>query len=124
MAEIVRSGLLSVPRGQTEAAAVLGLRRRETLRFVILPQAMRVIIPPTGNQVIAMLKMTSVVLVIGVSDLLGSVTEIYSRNYRQIALLIVASIWYLALTSLLTVLQTRLERRFGRSLNALEGARA
>ncbi|WP_232666529.1 amino acid ABC transporter permease [Pseudonocardia sp. TRM90224] len=124
MAEIVRGGLLSVPSGQTEAARTLGLGHAETLRFVILPQAMRVIIPPIGNQVISMLKMTSVVLVIGVADLLGSVTEIYARNYRQIALLLVASIWYLALTTLLTYGQSRLERRFGRGISRLEDDRA
>jgi len=119
MAEIVRGGLLSVPSGQTEAARTLGLGHTETLRFVILPQAMRVIIPPIGNQFISMLKMTSVVLVIGVADLLGSVTEVYARNYRQIALLLVASIWYLALTTLLTWGQSRLERRFGRGISRL-----
>jgi polar amino acid transport system permease protein len=119
MAEIVRGGLLSVPSGQTEAARTLGLGQVETLRFVILPQAMRVIIPPIGNQFISMLKMTSVVLVIGVADLLGSVTEVYARNYRQIALLLVASIWYLALTTLLTWGQSRLERRFGRGITRL-----
>lgn len=116
VAEIVRGGLLSVPHGQSEAADTLGLGRLATLRFVVLPQAMRAIIPPIGNQFISMLKMTSVVLVIGVGDLLESVTEIYSRNYLQIPLLIVASIWYLVLTTLLTLLQARLEKRFGRSL--------
>jgi polar amino acid transport system permease protein len=123
VAEIVRGGLLSVPRGQSEAADVLGLGKVETLRFVVLPQAMRVIIPPIGNQFISMLKMTAVVLVIGVGDLLGSVTEIYSRNYRQIPLLIVASIWYLVMTSLLSLLQARLEKRFGRSLTRVGGDR-
>jgi len=123
MAEIVRGGLLSVPRGQTEAAGVLGLNKMSTLRYVVLPQAMRVIIPPVGNQVISMLKMTSVVLVIGVRDLLGSVTEIYSRNYRQIALLLVACIWYLAMTTVLSFLQARLEKRFGRSLSPLRSVR-
>jgi polar amino acid transport system permease protein len=116
VAEIVRGGLLSVPHGQAEAADALGLGRLATLRFVVLPQAMRAIIPPIGNQFISMLKMTSVVLVIGVGDLLESVTQIYSRNYLQIPMLIVASIWYLVLTTLLTLLQARLEKRFGRSL--------
>jgi polar amino acid transport system permease protein len=123
MAEIVRGGLLSVPRGQAEAAHALGLGSSATLRHIVLPQALRVIIPPMGNQVISMLKMTSVVLVIGVRDLLGSVTEIYSRNYRQIALLLVASIWYLLMTSVLTFLQTRLERRLGRSLGPVKEVR-
>ncbi|AGP51894.1 hypothetical protein M271_01285 [Streptomyces rapamycinicus NRRL 5491] len=123
VAEIVRGGLLSVPAGQSEAADALGLGRLATLRFVILPQAMRAIIPPIGNQFISMLKMTSVVLVIGVGDLLESVTQIYSRNYRQIPLLIVASIWYLVMTTLLTLVQARLEKRFGRSLSRVGGAR-
>jgi len=118
VAEIVRGGLLSVPLGQSEAADALGLGRLRTLRFVVLPQAMRTIIPPIGNQFISMLKMTSVVLVIGVADLLDSVTEIYSRNYRQIPLLIVASIWYLVMTTLLTLAQARLEKRLGRSLRS------
>jgi polar amino acid transport system permease protein len=116
MAEIVRGGLLSVSPGQAEAAHALGLGSLATLRHIVLPQALRVIIPPVGNQVISMLKMTSVVLVIGVRDLLGSVTEIYSRNYRQIALLIVACIWYLLMTSVLTYLQSRLERRLGKGV--------
>ncbi|MEV0399883.1 amino acid ABC transporter permease [Actinoallomurus sp. NPDC050550] len=123
VAEIVRGGLLSVPSGQSEAADALGLGRFATLRFVVLPQAMRAIIPPIGNQFISMLKMTSVVLVIGVGDLLESVTQIYSRNYRQIPLLIVASIWYLVMTTLLTLVQARLEKRFGRSLTRVGGAR-
>ena len=114
MAEIVRGGLLSVPAGQSEAAYALGLGHTATLRQVVLPQAVRVIIPPIGNQTISMLKMTSIVLVIGVMDLLGSVTQIYSRNYRQIPMLIVASLWYLAMTTVLTFLQTRLERRLAR----------
>jgi len=118
MAEIVRGGLLSVSPGQAEAAHALGLGSLATLRHVVLPQALRVIIPPVGNQVISMLKMTSVVLVIGVRDLLGSVTEIYSRNYRQIALLIVACFWYLLMTSVLTYLQSRLERRLGKGVRA------
>jgi len=116
VAEIVRGGLLSVPAGQAEAAQALGLRAWPTLWYVVLPQALRAIIPPMGNQVINMLKMTSVVLVIGVRDLLGSVTDIYARNYHQIALLIVACAWYLFMTSVLTYLQSRLERRLGRGV--------
>ncbi|HEY3688113.1 MAG TPA: amino acid ABC transporter permease [Streptosporangiaceae bacterium] len=116
VAEVVRGGLLSVPQGQAEAAHALGLRALPTLRHIVLPQALRAIIPPMGNQVINMLKMTSVVLVIGVRDLLGSVTDIYARNYHQIALLIVACLWYLFMTSVLTVLQSRLERRLGRGV--------
>jgi polar amino acid transport system permease protein len=122
VAEIVRGGLLAIPPGQIEAAHALGLRGSATLRYVILPQALRTIIPPMGNQVINMLKMTSVVLVIGVRDLLGSVTDIYSRNYHQIALLTVACAWYLFMTSVLTFFQTRLERRLGRGMGRRAGS--
>ena len=121
MAEIVRGGLLSVPRGQDEAAGALGLSNWQRLRFVILPQAMRVIIPPIGNQTIGMLKMTSVVLIIGVQDLLGAVTQIYALNYRQIPLLIVASLWYLLMTTILSFFQRKLERRMSRGVAALGG---
>ncbi|MGH3436779.1 MAG: amino acid ABC transporter permease [Sciscionella sp.] len=122
VAEIVRGGLLSVPPGQVESAHALGLKELATLRYIVLPQALRAIIPPMGNQVINMLKMTSVVLVIGVRDLLGSVTDIYARNYHQIALLAVACIWYLLMTSALTYLQTRLERHLGRGMGRRVGA--
>jgi polar amino acid transport system permease protein len=114
MAEIVRAGLISVDEGQTEAAQALGLSHIQTLRFVTLPQAMRVIVPPTGNETISMLKDTSLVSVIAVVDLLYSVQLIYARNYKQIPLLVVAIIWYLALTSVLYLIQYYIERRFGR----------
>jgi polar amino acid transport system permease protein len=114
MAEIVRGGLLSVDPGQTEAAGALGMSRAQTLRRIVLPQAMRVIIPPTGNETISMLKTTSLVVVIGYFELLTSVQRIYSANFQTIPLLIVAAIWYLALTSILSVGQGFLERRFGR----------
>lgn len=114
MAEIVRAGLVSVGHGQTEAAQALGLRRSLALRLIILPQAMRAIIPPTGNEIISMLKTTSLVSVIAVADLLYSVQLIYVVNYKTIPLLIVASIWYLVFTSILTVIQYYVERRFAR----------
>ena len=114
MAEIVRAGLVSVGHGQTEAAQALGLRRSLALRLIILPQAMRAIIPPTGNEVISMLKTTSIVSVIAVSELLYSVQLIYAVNYKTIPLLMVASIWYLIFTSALTVVQYYVERRFSR----------
>jgi polar amino acid transport system permease protein len=114
MAEIVRGGLLSVDQGQTEAAGALGMSRAQTLRRIVLPQAMRVIIPPTGNETISMLKTTSLVVVIGYFELLTSVQRIYSTNFQTIPLLIVAAIWYLALTSILSVGQGFIERRFGR----------
>ncbi|MFP5069232.1 amino acid ABC transporter permease [Pseudonocardia nantongensis] len=116
MAEIVRGGIGSVGRGQTEAADALGMTRAQTLRRVVLPQAMRVIIPPTGNETIGMLKTTSLVVVVGYFELLTSVQRIYSANFQVIPLLIVAAAWYLALTSLLTLGQRSIERRFGRGV--------
>ena len=114
MAEIVRAGILSVDIGQQEAAQALGMTRLQTMRRIVLPQAMRVIIPPTGNETISMLKTTSLVSVIAYTELLYSVQLIYAVNYRTIPLLIVASIWYLVVTSVLTVGQYYLERYFGR----------
>lgn len=115
MAEIVRAGIISVPPGQTEAAQALGMSRILTLRRVVLPRAMRVIIPPTGNQVIGMLKTTSLVSIIAYTELLYSAQLIYAANYKTIPLLLVASIWYLLATSVLSVGQYYIERRFGRS---------
>lgn len=113
-AEIVRGGVSSVDRGQTEAALSLGLSPSQTLRRVVLPQAMRVIVPPMGNEVITMLKTTALVSVIAGQDLMTVLQRIYSQNYQVIPLLVVASIWYLALTSLLSIPQAWLERRYGR----------
>jgi polar amino acid transport system permease protein len=118
MAEIVRGGLLSVDVGQHEAAAALGLTQSQILRKVVMPQAMRTIIPPTGNEVIAMLKYTSLASVISVTELLQSTQQIYQRTFAIIPLLIVASFWYLVLTTALTVGQGWLERRFGRGVAA------
>lgn len=112
MAEIVRGGILSIDRGQYQAAESLGMTRLQTMRKIVLPQAMKVIIPPTGNQTIAMLKNVSLVSVLAIPDLLYSAQIIYARNYQTIPLLIVASIWYLLCTSILTVVQTRIERKF------------
>jgi polar amino acid transport system permease protein len=117
MAEIVRGGLQSVDHGQSEAAGALGMSRAQTLRRIVLPQAMRVIIPPTGNETISMLKTTSLVVVIGYFELLTSVQRIYSVNFQTIPLLIVAALWYLALTSLLSIGQGFLERRYGRGVH-------
>jgi polar amino acid transport system permease protein len=114
MAEIVRGGLVSVDQGQTEAAGALGMSRSQTLRRIVLPQAMRVIIPPTGNETISMLKTTSLVVVIGYFELLPSVQRIYSTNFQTIPLLIVAAAWYLALTSVLSIGQGYIERYYGR----------
>ncbi len=112
--EIARSGLISVDEGQVEAASSLGMRRSQTLRLVILPQAMRVILPPTGNEVISMLKTTSLASAVGVTELLGASGNIYAQNYEIIPLLIVASLQYLVVTTLLSIGQYYLERHFGR----------
>jgi polar amino acid transport system permease protein len=114
MAEIVRAGILSVDEGQVDASQALGMRRTLMLRRIVLPQAMRVIIPPTGNETISMLKTTSLVVVIGFDELLGSAQAVYSQSFQTIPLLIVASMWYLIVTSVLTVGQFYVERYFGR----------
>jgi polar amino acid transport system permease protein len=114
MSEIVRAGIISVDEGQTDAAQALGMTRLQTMRRIVLPQAMRVIIPPTGNETISMLKTTSLVAFIALADLLYSAQLIYSTNYKIIQLLIVASIWYLAVTSVLSIGQYYIERYFGR----------
>ena len=111
MAEIVRAGIISVDEGQTEAAHALGMTRLQTMRRIVLPQAMRVIIPPTGNETISMLKTTSLVSVIAYSELLYSAQLIYAVNYRQIPLLLVASIWYLIVTTVLSIGQYYIERQ-------------
>lgn len=112
MAEIVRSGLLSVDEGQSEAAMSLGMTRGLMMRRIVLPQAIRVMIPPTGNQFIMMIKDTSLLEVISAGELFTQTSDIYSRTFQEIPLLIVASLWYLALTSVLTVGQYYLERHF------------
>jgi len=122
MAEIVRAGILSVDEGQEEAASALGMSRLQTMRRIVLPQAMRVIVPPTGNETISMLKTTSLVAFIALGDLLYKAQLIYAQNYKQIPLLLVASIWYLFWTSILSVGQYFLERRFGRGTSRREAA--
>jgi polar amino acid transport system permease protein len=114
MAEIVRAGIISVNEGQAEAAQSLGMTRFQTMRRIVLPQAMRVIIPPTGNETISMLKTTSLVSVIAYTELLYSVQLIYSVNYQVIPLLIVASLWYLIVTTVLSIGQYYIERHYGR----------
>lgn len=115
MAEIVRAGISSVSKGQVEAAQALGMSRARILRRIILPQAMRVIIPPTGNNTISMLKTTSLVSVLSFPELLYASQLIYSVNFKTIPLLLTASIWYLIVTSVLTAGQYYLERHFSRS---------
>lgn len=114
MAEIVRAGIISVDEGQTEAAQALGMTRIQVMRRIVLPQAMRVIIPPTGNETISMLKTTSLVSAVAFPELLYSAQLIAAVNYRTIELYIVTIIWYLIMTSILTAGQFYLERRFAR----------
>lgn len=119
MAEIVRAGLLSVDKGQEEAATALGLGWWHTMSRVILPQAMRVIIPPTGNEIISMLKTTSLVTAVPFTlELYTRTRDIAATTFKPVPLLIVASIWYLVLTSILMVGQYYLERHFARGVGA------
>ena len=111
-AEVIRAGIVSVPSGQNRAALALGMRRMMIYRRIILPQAMKVIIPPVGNEVISMVKNTSLVSVLALAELLYTAQLIYSRTYQTIPLLIVASLWYLAIVSVLSVGQHFLERKF------------
>ncbi|WP_203045420.1 amino acid ABC transporter permease [Pimelobacter simplex] len=118
MAQIVRAGIMSVDHGQREAAESLGMSRRKVLTRIILPQAMRIIIPPTGNQFISMLKTTSLVSVIAGADLLTTVSRIYLGNFEVISMLVVASIWYLLLTTIASVGQHYIERHYSRGVHS------
>lgn len=120
LAEIIRAGILSVSVGQREAATSIGMSRAQSFRRIILPQAMRVIIPPTGNETIGMLKSTSLVSVIALSDLMYSAQSIYSRTFEVIPLLLTVSIWYLVLTSILSLGQSKIEAHYGRGATAAE----
>ena len=115
MAEIVRAGIQSVDPGQQEAAHALGMSRGQTLRRIVLPQAMRVIVPPTGNETIAMLKDTSLVAFVPVTnELFFQLQAIGARTFQVFPMLVAACLWYLALTSVLMVGQYFLERYFAR----------
>ncbi|ETA06288.1 MULTISPECIES: amino acid ABC transporter permease [Gordonia] len=115
MAEIVRAGVSSVGEGQSEASIALGMSWSQTMRRTVLPQAMRVIIPPTGNELISMLKTTSLVAAVPLTlDLYGRVRDISGVNFEPIPLLLVASTWYLAVTSILMVGQYYVERHYSR----------
>jgi polar amino acid transport system permease protein len=111
-AEVIRAGILAVPQGQTRAALALGMSPSLTFRRVVLPQAMKLVIPPIGNEVISMTKNTSLVSVIALAELLYSAQLVYSRTYQTIPLLVVASLWYLAVVSVLSAGQYLLERRY------------
>jgi polar amino acid transport system permease protein len=114
MSEVVRAGIISVDHGQTEAAQALGMTRIGVMRRIVLPQAMRVILPPTGNETISMLKTSSLAYITTVAELFYVQTEISNANFRIVELLIVASVWYLVMTSILTFGQYYLERYFAR----------
>lgn len=113
-AEIIRAGIISIDHGQTEAAQSIGMSRGRLLRRVVLPQAMRVIIPPLGNDTINMLKMSALVSIIAVPELLFAAQTIYSRTFETIPLLLVAVIWYLIIVSVLSVIQYYIERHYAR----------
>ena len=113
-AEIVRGGIGSVDDGQDDAASALGLTKVQAMRTITLPQAMRVIVPPMGNETVTMLKSTALVSVIGGKDLLTAVQSVYAQNYKVIPLLVVAALWYLALTSILSIGQYFLEKKYGK----------
>jgi polar amino acid transport system permease protein len=120
MAEIVRAGIQSVDEGQTEASHALGMTGAQTMRRIVLPQAMRVIIPPTGNEFINMLKTSSLVSVVQYQELLRATSDIGSDTTAVMEMLFVASLWYLVLTSVFSVGQFYLERRYARgSLRSL-----
>ncbi|MEV6180685.1 amino acid ABC transporter permease [Streptomyces sp. NPDC052016] len=114
MAEICRAGLLAVDEGQTEAAHALGMSHGKTLRRIVIPQAMRVIVPPTGNEFINMLKTSALVYAVTYNELLRSTSVIGSQSYAVMEMLFVASIWYLVMTSVFSVFQYYLERYYAR----------
>lgn len=115
MAEIIRAGIQSVPPGQIEAAESLGMGKWHILRRIVVPQSMRVIIPPTGNETIGMLKSTSLVSTIAVPDILYQAQQIYNRTFEVLPLLMVVTAWYLFVVSILSVGQGYIERHYGRS---------
>ena len=115
MAEIARAGIMSVDPGQAEAAEALGMSSGKVMRRVVLPQAMRVIVPPTGNETIAMVKDTSLLIGIPVSnELFFQLSSIGSRTYQTFPVLVAAVLWYLIICSVLMAIQSRLEAYFGR----------
>lgn len=116
-AEIVRGGVISVDQGQLEAAAALGIPRLRQIRRIVLPQAMRAILPTAGNEIIGLLKGTSVVYVMAIGELFYQVQVVYGRNGHVIPLLMVATAWYVFLTSVLSIAQYYVERHFARGAN-------
>jgi polar amino acid transport system permease protein len=123
MAEVVRAGIIAVDRGQNDAALALGMTHPLAMRRIILPQALRVILPPAGNQFISLLKATSLVSVIAGGDLLTAAENISSANLHTIELMLVATFWYLVLTTITSLGQHYVERRLGRSGTGMHAAR-
>ncbi|WP_214323545.1 amino acid ABC transporter permease [Nonomuraea sediminis] len=125
MAEIIRAGILSVDPGQQEASNALGMTRMQTMRRVVLPQAMRVIVPPTGNEAISMLKNTSLVAAVPYLELTFTAQTIYASTYQVIPMLIMVCIWYLILSSVMMIGQFYLERYYAKgSTTARMGLKA
>ncbi|MEO3824917.1 amino acid ABC transporter permease [Actinomadura sp. B10D3] len=122
MAEIVRAGILSVDEGQQEAASALGMSRMQTMRRIVLPQAMRVIVPPTGNESISMLKNTSLVAAVPYSELTFTAQTIYATTYKIIPMLVMACLWYLLISSVMMIGQYYLERHYSKGTS--KGAEA
>jgi len=120
-AEVVRAGLLSVDKGQYEAAQSIGMPRLQMLRRIIMPQAMRVIVPPVGNEFIGMVKLTSLASVIQFTDILHSAQNIYYANSRVIELLIVAASWYLVTVTALSLIQMRIEKHYAKGVRPAGG---
>ncbi len=123
MGEVIRAGILAVDRGQTEAALSLGMKRGYLLRRITIPQAMRVIIPPTANETLAMLKGTALVSVIAGRELLTRAQQVSAENYRVVELLLVATFWYLVLTTIFSVGQHFVEQRYGRGFGPRKESR-
>ncbi len=120
MAEIARAGILSVDKGQAEAAQALGMPPGKTMRRVVLPQAMRVIVPPTGNETIAMVKDTSLLIAVPVIvELFFQAYQFGSRSFKIMPGIVAATVWYLIICSILMVLQARLEKYYGRGFGAV-----
>jgi len=124
MAEIVRSGILSVPHGQVEAAKSMGMNNAMTMRRVVLPQAIPVIIPPTGNEFINMLKYTSLAFAVSYSDLLSQAQRIYTSNFEVMEVLLSATVWYLVLCTVCSLIQARIEKYFAAGASVSARARA
>ncbi|MFD0900841.1 amino acid ABC transporter permease [Actinomadura sediminis] len=123
MAEIVRAGILSVDEGQQEAASALGMSRAQTMRRIVLPQAMRVIVPPTGNESISMLKNTSLVAAVPYAELTFTAQTIYATTYKIIPMLVMACLWYLLISSVMMIGQHYLERHYSKGTSKGETAR-